>query len=183
MNIGEQICGDWLRYERGCDFVQFNVKTSFVQGEVDVVGINLAKQHAYACEVAVHLVTGLQYVKGGRPDNVDRLVAKLKRDIRFLREAFPGYEHTFMIWSPVVKNQADSALYNQMRDIREIVSTVQRELGVSVVSVINEQFMDALGRLRDVARRETKELESPVMRYLQIEEHLSGHLARLRQPG
>src|SRR4029453_5592945 len=77
MNIGEEICGEWLRHMKGCDFVQYNVRTTPVQGEIDVVGINLEKHAVYACEVAVHLVTGLQYVKANQPDNVSRLTAKL----------------------------------------------------------------------------------------------------------
>ncbi|MFA5908083.1 MAG: hypothetical protein WC815_04825 [Vicinamibacterales bacterium] len=63
MNIGEEICGEWLRHVAGCDFVQYNLKTSDVQGEIDVIGICLASRTVYACEVAIHLVTGLQYVK------------------------------------------------------------------------------------------------------------------------
>jgi hypothetical protein len=46
------------------------LKTPDVQGEIDVIGISLANRTVYACEVAVHLVTGLQYVKDSRPDNV-----------------------------------------------------------------------------------------------------------------
>lgn len=28
MNIGEEICGEWLRHLKGCDFVQYNVRTT-----------------------------------------------------------------------------------------------------------------------------------------------------------
>jgi len=89
VNIGEEICGEWLRHTRGCDFVQYNVRTIEVQGEIDVVGINLEKRTVYACEVAVHLVTGLQYVKGNQPDNVLRLTHKLRKDVAYLRQGFP----------------------------------------------------------------------------------------------
>ncbi len=70
MNIGEEICGEWLRHVKGCDFVQYNVKPRAEQGEIDVVGIDLARRIVYACEVAVHLITGLQYVKARQPNNV-----------------------------------------------------------------------------------------------------------------
>ena len=60
MNIGEEICGEWLRHIKGCDFVQYNVQTHDAQGEIDVIGINLDERIVYACEVAIHLITGLQ---------------------------------------------------------------------------------------------------------------------------
>lgn len=52
MNIGEEICGEWLRHVRGCEFVQYNLKPPGVQGEIDVIGINLAKHVVYVSEVA-----------------------------------------------------------------------------------------------------------------------------------
>ena len=39
MNIGEEICGEWLRHVKGCEFVQYNVRTADVHGEIDVIGI------------------------------------------------------------------------------------------------------------------------------------------------
>ena len=55
MNIGEEICGEWLRHVRHCEFVQYNLKTPGVQGETDVIGISLAKRTVYVCEVGIHL--------------------------------------------------------------------------------------------------------------------------------
>ncbi len=113
MNIGEEICGEWLRHVCRCEFVQYNLKTPDLQGEIDVIDINLAKQTVYACEVAGHLVTGLQYVKDNHPDNVPRLTAKFRKDVEYVRKASPKYGHVFMLWAPVVKNQRAGAMCNQ----------------------------------------------------------------------
>ena len=176
MNIGEEICGEWLQHVRGCEFVQYNLKTPDVQGELDVIGINLVARTVYACEIAIHLITGLQYVRGKRPDNVPRLTAKFRKDIAYIRKAFPDYTHVFMLWSPVVRNQRAGSRYNQINDVRQIVETIKSELGAIIEPVINEAFMEALASLREVAGRETKELDSSVMRVLQVEEHLARHL-------
>lgn len=178
MNIGEEICGEWLRHMKGCDFVQYNVRTIEVQGEIDVVGINLQTRTVYACEAAVHLVTGLQYVKDNRPDNVPRLKSKLKKDIVYLRKAFPDYQHVLMLWSPVVRNQRAGSKHNQADDVRAIVAALAEESGVEVVPIINEEFQRVLDELRAHARKETKEMGSTVMRLLQVEEHLKRHLGK-----
>ncbi len=179
MNIGEEICGEWLRHARKCEFVQYNLKTPDVQGEIDVIGINLAERVVYACEVAVHLITGLQYVKDNRPDNVARLTMKFRKDIAYIRKAFPEYKHVFMLWSPVVKNQRTGSKYNQIEDVQRIVDTIKGELDAVVEPVINQNFQEALDSLRAVARKETKEHDSSVVRFLQVEEHLDRHLKRL----
>ena len=70
MESGEELVGSYLREVLECDFVEFNLRARFVQGEIDVIGINTAKKTVYICEVATHLETGLQYVKDNRPDNV-----------------------------------------------------------------------------------------------------------------
>lgn len=181
MNVGEEICGEWLRHVRGCEFIQYNLKTTEVQGEIDVIGIDLSGRAVYACEVALHLVTGLQYVRDRRPDNIPRLTAKLTKDIEYIRGAFPDYHHNLMLWSPVVKDQKKGSKYNQIRDVREIIEAVEIACGITVTAVVNERFQEALDQLRDAARNETKELDSPVMRYLQVEERLKVHLQRLNR--
>jgi hypothetical protein len=176
MNIGEEICGEWLRHVRGCEFVQYNLKPPGVQREIDVIGINLAKRVVYVSEVAIHLVTGLQYVKANQPDNVARLTAKFRKDIAYARSAFPDYEHVFQLWSPVVRNPREGSKANQTDDVKAVVKAIKRELKAVVEPVINEVFQKALDELRAVAAKETKELDSSVMRFLQVEEHLARHL-------
>ncbi len=181
MNIGEEICGEWLRHAKGCEFVQYNLKTPEMPGEIDVIGLNLKHRTVYACEVAVHLITGLQYVKNKRPDNVRRLTTKLGKDIEYLRREFRDYDKVLMLWSPIVKDQREGSKYNQLRDVDEIVRAMRTKYGLEVQPVINETFQDALDELRKVARHETKELTSSVMRYLQVEERLRRHVNRLTQ--
>lgn len=72
VNVGEQLVSSYLRYIRKCDFTQMNLYTVEAQGEIDVVGINLKDRKLYVCEVAIHLTTGLQYVKDKRPNNINK---------------------------------------------------------------------------------------------------------------
>ncbi len=181
VNIGEEICGEWLRHICRCEFVQYNLTTPDVQGEIDVIGINLLDRTIYACEVAVHLVTGLQYVKANRPDNVPRLTAKFRKDVEYIRKAFPDYKHVFMLWSPVVKNQKTGSKDNQLDAVHQIIDTIKTEFGLLIEPVVNEKFQSALGALRAAARSETKELDCSVMRFLQVEEYLAGHVKRRQQ--
>ncbi len=106
-NPGEEIVGEYLKYFLGCDFVEYNLYTPDVQGEIDVVGLNPKNKIVYICEVATHLVTGLQYVKERQPDNVDRFTKKFRKNIEYANKYFDGYEKHFMLWSPIVKNQGE----------------------------------------------------------------------------
>ena len=182
MNIGEEICGEWLRHVCRCEFIQYNLKTPDIQSEVDVIGINLSERIVYACEVAIHLVTGLQYVKDCHPDNVPRLTTKFRKDVEYIQKAFPKpeYKHVFMLWSPVVKNPKTGSKHNQLDDIQQIVDIIKKEFGIIVEPVINETFQKKLVALRQVAGNETKELDSRVLRFLQVEEHLKRHLERAK---
>ena len=171
-NTGEEIVAAYLEYIKHCDFIQKNLYTPDVQGEIDVVGINLNKKRIYACEVAIHLITGLQYTKNNQPNNVDKLVEKFSKDIEYINKYFPEYEKHFMRWSPIVRDQKPGAKHNQMRDISKIVGTIKMKYNVELEVVINNNFNTCLNKLREYAKGETKNLQSPIMRYLQIEEYL-----------
>jgi len=67
INLGEELVAAYLQYLKGCDFIQQNLYTPDIQGEIDVVGINLNTKTIYVCEVAIHLVTGLRYTKDRQP--------------------------------------------------------------------------------------------------------------------
>ena len=84
-----------------------------------------------------------------------------------------------MLWSPIVKNQGPRAKYNQLEDIREIQSILKSEYDVTIEHVINQTYAKCLAELRSYAAEETKELKSPVLRLMQIEEKLSKHIKRL----
>jgi hypothetical protein len=176
MNIGEEICGEWLRHVKHCEFIQYNLKTSDVQGEVDVIGLNMKTRTVYACEVAIHLITGLQYNKGGQPENVKRLTTKFQKDVSYLRKAFPDYTRIFMLWSPVVRNQKSGSKHNQLNDTQNIADALKSEYKVEIELIVNKKFQEVLAELREVARKTKEEMDSSVMRYLQVEEHLKRHL-------
>jgi Holliday junction resolvase-like predicted endonuclease len=177
-NTGEAIVGAYLQHIRGCEFVQYNLHTPDVQGEIDVIGINIRERTLYVCEVAIHLITGLQYVKERRPDNVDRLLKKFEKDIEYANKYFSDFTRVFMLWSPIVKNQRDGAKDNQLHDVEEIERRLAQSHGVQLQLVINERFAGYLADLRAYAQNETKELKSPVLRLMQIEEKLKLHLAK-----
>ena len=107
-----------------------------------------------------------------------RLTTKFRKDVEYVEKAFPKYKHVFMLWSPVVRNQKTGAKYNQVGDIQQIVETLRKECGVVIQPVINRTFREKLIALRQVAGNETKELDSSVMRFLQVEEHLKRHVER-----
>lgn len=180
-NIGEALVGDYLKVILGCDFVEFNLYTPDVQGEIDVVGINAEKKELYICEVATHLETGLMYVnqKLKTPDNVDRFVKKFTKNIEYANKYFPEYKKRFMLWSPIVKNQKTGAKFNQTNDIEEIKRQLLEKFNVQIEVVCNHDYKKCFDELRQYALKESKELKSPVLRLLQIEQKLSRHLKRL----
>lgn len=182
-NIGEEIVGEYLKYCEACQFIQYNLSTPDIQGEIDVVGLNLADKRLYVCEVAIHLETGLQYVdnKNNKPANVERLTKKFAKDVEYARKYFPDFTPIAMFWCPVVRNQSGKkAIHNQMRDIQAIHDAIERTHHIQVDMVVNERFQEYLVRLREVAAQITEECKSPVMRLLQIEEKLARHLRRMK---
>lgn len=179
-DVGEQITGEYLKLFRGCYFVEYNLYPPGTQGEIDVVGINPKDKIVYICEVATHLVTGLQYVKDRRPDHVARFTKKFCKNIEYARTYFSDYQHNFMLWSPIVKNQSVSAKNNQTRDINDIKLALKNEHGFEIEAIVNHEYMKCLNKLRSYAKEETKELKSPILRLMQVEEKLVHHLALLQ---
>ncbi|GMR18009.1 MAG: hypothetical protein BMS9Abin33_0408 [Gammaproteobacteria bacterium] len=179
-NLGEEIAGEYLKIVKGCEFIEYNLHTPDVQGEIDVVGIDVKNKRIYICEVATHLITGLQYVTQATPDNVDRFLKKFRKNIPYAIKYFPEHEKHFMLWSPIVKNQGDNAKHNQLNDVNEIKERLYSEFGCNLELVINHEYKKCLDDLRAFAKKETKELKSPVLRLMQIEEKLTKHLEKLR---
>lgn len=178
INVGEQIAASYLQFIRACEFIQQNLYTVEVQGEIDVVGINLKERRVYICEVAVHLVTGLQYTKDKRPNNVEKLTEKFSRDIQYANAYFPEYAKTYMLWSPIVKDRGASA-YSQTRHLEEIDARIRAQHGVEIDFIVNSRFAACLAEMRDFARKQTADIKCPILRYLQIEELLGKHLEKL----
>ena len=178
MNTGEEICGEWLRNVKKCNFIQYNFQIPGKQGEIDVIGINLLAKKVYICEVAVHL-GGLQYVTQKRPDNFNRLLAKFSKDIEYAeREFVDNYKRIYMFWSPVVREARHGAKYNALDEIRKLMEKVKNEKGIELIYVINNVFREKINELRDIAKSESKALDSCVMRFLQIDERRLKYLIK-----
>jgi hypothetical protein len=179
-NPGEEIVGEYLKVQFGCEFVEYNLQTPDIQGEIDVVGINIRDKKLYVCEVATHLITGLQYVNmaSSQPDNINRFMKKFVKDINYAQKYFKGFEQVFMLWSPIVKNQSVKAKHNQARDTCEICKQIMDKTGVTLQLVINEKYQECLTELRKYAAKETKELKSPILRLMQVEEKLKMYLSK-----
>ena len=170
---GEHLVGQYLREIKECDFVEFNLQTKFVQGEIDVVGINSSQNIVYLCEVATHLETGLQYTKDRQPDNVNRFVKKFEKNIAYAERNFKEYKKVYMLWTPVIRiPKTDTTKHNQFKDIETIVTTIKKTTGVEIEAVYNEKFYSCIQELRKVASNTTQAMTSPIMRFLQIEEKL-----------
>ncbi len=181
-NPGEELAGSYLSKILGCSFVAFNLDTGVKQGEMDVVGINLNTNTVYFCEVAIHLL-GLQYVdpKNAQPDNVNRFLKKFENSISYAKKNFPEYQHVFMLWSPIVRISRETSMHNQMKDIESIQNEIKQKYSIDLEIIINEKFLDCISKLRKIAKEETKEIKTPIMRFLQIEERLKMHVAKLNK--
>lgn len=178
MNIGEEIVMAYLQYVKECDFIQSNLYIPGIQGEIDVVGIDINNKKIYVCEVAIHLITGLQYVHNKRPNNVNKLVDKFSKDIKYAIDYFPDYEKIPMLWCPIVKNQKVGSKNNQMNDVNEICKIIKEKFKMELTTIINEKFMKCLNELRMYAISDTKENKSPIIRLMQIEEYLKTYLEK-----
>lgn len=146
-----------------------------------MLGIDLKNKKAYVCEVVVHLETGMQYVKGSQPDNVNRFVSKFSKDIEYVRDAFPEpeYTHVAMLWSPIVKIPTRKTKHSQADDLKEIQRKIKAKYKVNVIAIVNKDYQDALEKLRAHALTKTQEMTSPVLRLMQIEAKLKQHLEKL----
>ncbi len=179
LNVGEQLVSSYLRYIRQCSLTQTNLYTIESQGEIDVVGLNIAKQQVYICEVAIHLATGLRYTKNSQLNNVQKLTDKFSRDIEYARNYFDEYDQHFMLWSPIVKNPKGNPEHNQTQHLKIIQENIKSEYGIDIECIVNEKFQNCLEELRNYAKTETKPLQCPVMRLMQIEEYLDKHVSKL----
>ncbi|WP_206022529.1 hypothetical protein [Billgrantia bachuensis] len=178
LNVGEQLVSSYLRYIRKCDFIQTNLYTVESHGEIDVVGVNLKEKQVYVCEVAIHLTTGLQYVKEKRPNNVQKLTDKFSRDIEYANKYLSEYNCHYMLWSPIVKDSQGQAAYNQLGHLADIKAAIQTKYGVDLECIVNEAFLTCLQEMRVFAGSQTAELQCPVMRLLQIEHYLTKHVSK-----
>ena len=183
INVGEQLVSSYLRYIRGCDFTQMNLYTIESQGEIDVVGLNMTEQRVYICEVAIHLTTGLQYTKNNRVNNVEKLTEKFSRDIEYARKYLSEYDQHFMLWSPIVKDTKGKPENNRIMHLKKIKENIVDRYNIEIEFVVNEKFQKCLWELRDYAKNETKALQCPLLRLMQVEEYVDDYVAKLTNSG
>lgn len=157
---GEYIVGAYLEYVEKCDLVLYNVRPSAKgrdgQAEFDVVGLKMKDKKAILCEVTTH-IRGLLYVNEAKTE--DRLKAKMWRLKDYAGIYLGEFTREFMFWSPVVKGRY---LLDAMGRLRED--------GVQVI--VNEEYANRVQALADEAAKETRLLNNPFMRSLQILTHL-----------
>jgi hypothetical protein len=175
-NIGEEICGEYLKYVLKCDFVSYNVSPPDVQGEIDVVGISLEKKTIYICEVATH-TGGLQYVTEGRPDDFNRFHGKFKKGIDYALKYFPNYNVVVpMLWSPIVRVGTEKAKYDTYAELIRLQKQIKKDYQLDLQMFVNEKFLFALDQLRSIAYQTSTAFNGSVMRLFQIETKLQRHV-------
>ena len=177
-NPGEQIVGEYLKWIKRCDFVSYNTPTQDEQGEIDVIGINIAEKKVYVCEVATHMQTGINYVnpKSKESDNVNRFIKKFSKDIQYAKTRFPSYDKHFMLWTPLVKINKEGSKANQHKDIEDILRSIRSSQGAEIEVVSNRKYYDCIQELRAFAKKETKDMKNPIMKFCQIEEKLKKYM-------
>ena len=180
INVGEQLVSSYLRHKRGCDFIETNIKTQD-QGEIDVIGLNTKKQRAYICEVSISLTSGIQRTTKNSIETVKVHTDKFSRAIEYARDHLCYYEHHFMLWSPIVKNNRRTPANSQIQHLEKIKTNIKELYDVDIECIVNKRFLECLRELRDWTKSKTPELQCPLMRLMQLEEHFNKHLAKLGQ--
>jgi len=179
MNLGEELVASYLEYIKGCEFIQQNLYTPEVQGEIDVVGLDLHSRSIYICEVAIHLQTGLQYTKDNRPNNVNKLIEKFSKDIEYANKYFPEYKKIFMLWTPIIKRAKEDAKNDQERDLEIVKTELKSKYQIDLELVINDRFLECIKEMRKYASEQTEDIKSVVLRLFQIEEYTKKHVEKM----
>ncbi len=181
--VSEEICGDYLKEVLQCDFVEYNIRTTLTQGEIDVIGVRLSDRTVYLCEVAAH-IDGLGYSKNGVPDDYNRFKNKFRKSLQYAENKLPDFNNiNLMIWSPIVKISGDKAKYCVYKELKRLQEDIFKETKINIDLVINQHFEYKLNELRKVASKQTTNFSSRIMRYFQIEEFLNKHLTLYRKKG
>jgi hypothetical protein len=181
--VSEEICGEYLKEVLQCDFVEYNIRTTITQGEIDVVGVRLSDKTVYLCEVAAH-INGLGYSKSGKPDDYERFEKKFQRSLQYAKDKLADFNNiNLMIWSPIVKISGEKANYCVYKELQRLKKDIYKETNISIDLVINEHFESKLNELRLIASKQTTNFSSRTMRYFQIEEYLKKHLISYRKKG
>jgi hypothetical protein len=164
-DIGESLVGSYLRYLKECEVVVYNVHTPDVQGELDVIGLKHGEPRVvWLCEVITH-IRGVLY-GSGYAATVSKIRDKVGRARDFAAATFPGQEHRFEIWSPIVPSGA-------VKLFDELAEAYSSE-DLDVQFVVNERYTERVQELVTHARGSTKATSEPAYRLLQVLTHLRG---------
>lgn len=181
--VSEEICGEYLKEVLKCDFVEYNIRTTLSQGEIDVVGVRISDKTVYLCEVAAH-IHGLGYSRNGKSADYEIFKMKFLKNLEYAKDKLPDFENIkLMIWSPIVKISGDKANYCVYKELIRLQKDIKEEKGHEIDLVINEHFESKLKELRQIASKQTTNFASRILRYLQIEEFLDKHLISYRNSG
>ena len=159
-DIGEYLVGAYLKVIKGCDVVDYNVRSpeKGIAGlaELDVMGLDFPNKRAYLCEVSTHL-GGLEYGKG-YADSAERVKKKFACQRAYATKYLSDFkDHVFMFWAPRVPKRA----------LEEALLVI-----AGLTLVVNKDYTARVDELREAARLTTKDIGNPVFRLLQILGHL-----------
>lgn len=157
--MGEYLVGSWFEFIENCDVVSYNVRFPGegikALSEFDVLGLDFKENIAYLCEVATHI---LGFLYGGKTkDSVAKINTKFERQKRYAKDYLKTFKTVrFQFWAPKV--------------MKKDVEALKKIKGLELV--INEEYSFRVSRLKEEAKRVTKQVNNPAFRLLQILEHL-----------
>lgn len=157
IDIGEDLVGAYLRQVAQWDLIAFNTRTGKGQGEIDVIGVRLARggpSQVWFCEASTH-TSGLGGYGG---DPVKKLTTKLRSVRDHAKDVFPGVQHHVEFWSPRVRPGVLPGL-----------EALREEDGVTLV--VNDVYATRVGELVGAARTTSSYSDHPSFRMLQILTH------------
>ena len=83
-----------------------------------------------------------------------------------------------MLWTPIAKSTGENAKNNPSKDLQEIKNEVKADFNVELIIIANRDYLNAIEELRKVAAKTSYEMNSPIMRFMQIEETLKQNFNR-----
>jgi len=162
MDAGELFVGAYLEIVKGCDVVDYNVRTKKGGleglGELDVMGFRFDENGistVYLCEVTTHLL-GLNY--GSYEKTIQKIIEKYERQMAYAEKYLRFFDrYKYMYWSPRVPK---GKLTDELSKINQLEF------------IINENYTDKFNELRKIAGKQTRDTGNLFFRVLQIQEHL-----------
>ena len=85
-----------------------------------------------------------------------------------------------MLRTPIARQSKTGSSTNPFRDLQDIKQDVKNIHSINLTIVANKDFLDAIEELRAVAAKRTDQMNSPIMRFLQIEEQLKKYFGPTR---